>query len=95
MDKRSCLTNESLDDLLLLKTSGITLTGFFADPSIDLWWSDKTRRPSQKKRKKYKSQSYPDKSTSKEEDEASGESGDENMLEEWDELMCNDDSDSD
>ena len=42
VDKHSCLTNDSLDDLLLLKSSGIPLASFNAGPSIDVWWSDKT-----------------------------------------------------
>jgi len=54
VDKRSRLTNESLDDLLLLKSDKVPLTSFNADPSIDLWWSAKARRPSQKERKEYR-----------------------------------------
>ena len=51
IDKRSRLTNESLDDLLLLKSSSIPLASFNVDPSIGLWWSAKARKPSQKGRK--------------------------------------------
>ena len=56
VDKRSHLTNHSLDDLLLLKCAStrFPLASFNADPSINLWWSHKTRRPSQKKRKEYR-----------------------------------------
>ena len=43
VDKRSRLTNDSLHDLLLLKTQA-TLEKFNADQSIDLWWSAKSRR---------------------------------------------------
>ena len=99
VDKRSRLTNESLDDLLLLKSSGTPLASFNADPSIDLWWSAKTRRPSQKERKEYRprrlSSSRP--STSQEQ-ESSEDSDSENMLERWDEIMHTDggsDNDSD
>ena len=53
-DKRSLLSEESFDDLLLLNSSKIPLTSFVADQAIDLWWSDKTRRPNQNPRKKYK-----------------------------------------
>ena len=52
VDKRSCLKNQSLDDLLLLKSDKIPLASFIPDQSIDLWWSAKARRPSQKERKK-------------------------------------------
>ncbi len=48
VDKLSRLTNESLDYLLLLKSGSTSLTSFSADPSINIWWSDKARRPSEK-----------------------------------------------
>ena len=38
----------------MLNTDGISMDNFNPDPSIDLWWKAKTRRPDQKKRKKYK-----------------------------------------
>ena len=53
VDKRSRLTNKSLDNLLLLKSDKIPLSCFNADPSIDLWLAAKGRRPSQKKKKEY------------------------------------------
>ena len=40
----------SLDDLILSKSDKIPLASFNADPSIDLWWSAKARRPTHKKR---------------------------------------------
>ena len=45
VDKCSRLTNESLDDLLVLKSGSTPLAAFNANPSIDLWWSAKARRP--------------------------------------------------
>ena len=53
-NKRSSLTNKSLDDLLLLATDGAPLKEFCPDAAIDLWWTDKLCRPNQRKRKKYK-----------------------------------------
>ena len=44
-DRRSLLSAESFDDLLLLNSNKIPLTSFVADQAIDLWWTDKTRRP--------------------------------------------------
>ena len=43
-----------MDDLLLLNSAKILVADFLPDPSIDLWWSAKSRRPSQKKRKEYR-----------------------------------------
>ena len=51
VDKRSRLANESLNDLLVLKSGSTPLATFNADPSIDLWWSAKARRPSQTERR--------------------------------------------
>ena len=54
MDKRSLLSNELLDDLLMLNTDKVPLSRLNADNAIQLWWKDKTRQPNQTKRKKYK-----------------------------------------
>ena len=47
-NKRSLLSNETLDDLLLISTAEISMTQFDADPAIKLWWNDKVRRPVRK-----------------------------------------------
>ena len=52
-NKRTCLGNETLDDLLGLITEQIPLSKFSPDSSIDLWWSSKTRCPNQKQRTHY------------------------------------------
>ena len=83
VNKRSRLTNQSLDDLLLLKSDKIPLADFRPDPSIDLWWSAKARRTSQKERKGYKPRSSDRPSTSYTQD---SESEPEDMLERWDGL---------
>ena len=93
VDKRSRLKNQSLDDLLLLKSDKIQLADFLPDPSIDLWWSAKARRPSRKERKEYRPRSSDRLSTSYVQD---SESEPEDMLERWDELINSDhDSDTD
>ena len=53
-EKHTLLSGESIDDLLLLNSSKIPLTIFNADQAINLWWTDKTRRPNQNPRKKSK-----------------------------------------
>lgn len=52
--KRSKMTNDSLDDLLLLTLNVVPLNKFSPDAAIDLWWKDKQRRSNQQKREKYK-----------------------------------------
>ena len=54
VNKRLLLSNEILNDLLLLNSEKIPLDKFDPNPAIDLWWSAKARRPSQKSRKLYK-----------------------------------------
>jgi len=39
------------------------LSGFVADQAIDLWWTDKTRKPHQNPRKKYEKHSKDDRSS--------------------------------
>ena len=53
VDKQATLSNESLDDLLVLNSDKISIRNFNPDHSIDRWWEAKTRRPHQKSRKKY------------------------------------------
>ena len=57
-DKRTLLSNESLDDLLQIATSNISLQEFHPDSAIDIWWKEKVRRPNQRTRKKYKKHKY-------------------------------------
>ena len=54
VDKCSHLSNQSLDDFLILKSSSTPLATFNAGPSIDLWWSAKGRIPSYTERKEYR-----------------------------------------
>ena len=95
-DKRSRLTNQSLDDLLLLLSNKTPLQNFNPDPSIDHWWSAKRRRLSQRERKQYKPRGSDRPSTSAQVQEQHSESEPEDMLEFWDELMISEiETDSD
>ena len=95
-DKRSRLTNQSLDDLLLVLSNKVPLQNFNPDESIDRWWSAKRRRLSQRERKQYKPHGIDRPSTSARVHDQSSESEPEDMLEYWDELMNSEvDSDSD
>jgi hypothetical protein len=51
VDKRSLLSNDTLDNSLVLNTDRIPLKEFNPDRSIRLWWSKKNRRIHQQPRK--------------------------------------------
>ncbi len=84
-DKRTQLSNESLNDLMTISTSGQTIEDFNPDPAIELWWKDKVRRPNQKPRKLYKHRQQDDSSSS-------DSDSDSLILDTWDKWM---DPDSD
>ena len=92
-NKKTSLTNDTLDDLLMVSTMGSPLEEFNPDKAIDLWWGDKIRRPMQKKRKLYEKQgasgAQPRSSTTS---DSESESGSIQLLDEWDNWV---DSDSD
>jgi len=52
--RRSLLANDTLDDLLSISAANMPLRDFNSNEAIDLWWSDKIRRPNQSARKQYK-----------------------------------------
>ena len=89
-EKRSSLSNETLDDLLALTVDPIPLKSFNPDASIELWWKDKLRRPNQQPRKAYEKQSGQSSATI-------DITGDEETpeieltLDDWDEWMRTDD----
>ena len=96
-NKRTSLTNESLDDLLLLTSDSIPLKNFCPDDAIDLWWKDKVRRPHQRSRKQYKKRTpstssdltvneSTDSSSQCESEEDSDDGTD--LLGDWDDWMC-------
>ena len=84
VNKRSLLSNETLDDLLLLNSDKIPLDKFNPNPAIDLWWSAKARRPSQKSRKLYKPRKSDQPSTSTVDPE---ESEPDDALRDWDDIV--------
>ena len=55
--KRSSMSNELLDDLLIINVEKVNIADFKADDSIELWWKVKTRRPNQQQGKEYKKSS--------------------------------------
>ena len=96
-NKRTSLTNESLDDLLLLTSDSVPLKNFCPDDAIDLWWKDKVRRPHQRSRKQYKKRTpstssdltvneSTDSSSQSESEEDSDDGTD--LLGDWDDWMC-------
>ena len=89
VNKRSSLSNESLDDLLVLNSERVPIQDFNPDPGINLWWESKTRRPAQKPRKRYKKRHSLHSSTKSKEPESVHDSdpadhSQVDLLEEWD-----------
>ena len=82
------MTNDSLDDLLLLTLNEVPLNKFSPDAAIDLWWKDKQRRPNQQKRKKYKRRKTESTSPEVETDSSESEGKDHHdLLSDWDSWM--------
>lgn len=52
--KRSSLSIDTLNDLLMLNIDKLPLEELEVDEAIDMWWHAKQRRPTHQKRKKYK-----------------------------------------
>ena len=92
-DKRSLLSNDTLDDLLLLTSDNVPIEDFCANPAIDLWWKSKVRRPDQSLRKPYKkcSLELTSSTTDTERNECESESDSDacysNTLTDWDSFM--------
>ena len=84
VDKRSSLSNEVLDDLLMLNTNPCSLKDFNPDESIHRWWEDKTRRPNQQPRKDYAKRARVDNA---EDERESDEEKESELLPEWDEWL--------
>ena len=84
VDKRTLLSNETLDDLLLLNLDKLPLEKFNPNPGINLWWSAKARRPLQKARKP-RCKDQP--STSQAKNSEDSESEVEDVLHDWDDLI--------
>ena len=53
-EKRTRLSNEALDDLLMITSNNVPLKDFNPEAAITLWSNEKIRRPNQKERRIYK-----------------------------------------
>ena len=84
--KRNLLSNESLDDLLMLSIEGPPLKEYCPDTAVDLWWAAKTRRIHQNPRKKYKKRVQAGQSST-ESSSDDDEDSDDDLLSAWDEWM--------
>ena len=87
-EKRSSMSNETLDDLLAINIDGVSVEDFDADHSIILWWKSKTRRPNQQPRKTYKRSRCEDQDIHSSTDTDSGSSDD--VLRDWDNWIDSD-----
>ena len=91
-DRRTSLHTSTLDDLFEINVEGPPAESFCSDQVIQLWWSDRTRRPNQAPRKEYRkrlsSEADPETSTIESENT-------EFTLNAWDAWFTESDSDSD
>ena len=94
-DRRCSLSNDTLDDLLILNTDRVPLQDFNPGAAIDLWWKSKTRRLNQPPRKQYaKHQDAAKNSREIETDhESEDEAGESVLLNDWDEWLNTSDDD--
>ena len=53
-DRRTSLQITTLDDLMEINVEGPSPESFPAEQAVNLWWSDRSRRPNQTPRNKYK-----------------------------------------
>ena len=83
-NRRTSLTNETLDDLVMISTMDTPLAEFNPDKAIDLWWREKTRRPNQTTRKQYKKNHLTDISDSDSDLEMP------QLLDDWDRWIASD-----
>ncbi len=86
VDKRSSMSNDLLDDLIMINTDPVPIKQFNPDQSIGLWWKDNKRRPNQNPRKG-DAESVPGPSGSAVLADMSGQSSDEDtdeVLQQWD-----------
>ena len=50
VERRASLSNEMLNNLLIINTDPVPFEDFNPDPAIQMWWDDKVRRTNQKHR---------------------------------------------
>ena len=50
VERRASLSNETLNNLLIINTDPVPFEDFNPDPAIQMWWDDKVRRTNQKHR---------------------------------------------
>ena len=53
-NRHTSLLSSTLDDLMEINVEGVELENFSPDRAVQLWWSDRTRRPNQAPRKQYR-----------------------------------------
>lgn len=88
VDKRLSMSNELLDDLLVINVDKVNIEEFKADHSIDLWWRSKTRCPNQTARKVYeKGKEVQGTSSTSIDSDSSNSPSDSDILGEWDHWM--------
>ena len=85
-EKRSSMSNELLDDLLVINVKKVNVEDYKADDSIELWWKAKTRRLNQQQRKEYRKKQGGIQDTQSSSD-TNSDSSDTDILQDWDSWM--------
>ena len=85
-EKRSSMSNELLDDLLVINVKKVNVEDYKADDSIELWWKAKTRRLNQQQRKEYRKKQGEIQDTQSSSD-TNSDSSDTDILQDWDSWM--------
>ena len=52
------MSNELLDDLLVINVEKVSVEDFNPDDSIEIWWKAKTQRPNQERKKYRKNETH-------------------------------------
>lgn len=90
-NKRATLSNQALQDLLILNSSKLPLQDFTPHSAITLRWEGKQRRPNQSQRKKYKPRKTSSSSSAQSESLETASDTEEDtqvsFLDDWDELF--------
>ena len=82
------MSNELLDDLLVINVGKVSIKEFEADHCMDLWWRSKTRRPTQIAMKIYeKRKEVQGASSTSIDSDLSDSPSDSDILGEWDYWM--------
>ena len=89
-DRWTSLQLTTFDDLMEIKVEGPSPVSFSAEQTVNLWWSDRSRRPNQMPRNEYKPREAED-LTEPDIPDDQDTAEQEFTLNDWDEWLADDD----